>query len=717
LGVLSYIISVSAGWDHACARTEEGYAYCWGSGANGQLGNNATPTTQSTPVQVVGVGGTGVLSDVTSVSAGGSTYGAHTCARTEQGYAYCWGYGVNGQLGNNATPTTQSTPVQVVGVGGTGVLSGVTSVSAGSAHTCARTEQGYAYCWGYGVNGRLGNNDTPTTQSTPVQVVGVGGTGVLSGVTSVSAGSAHTCARIEGGYAYCWGRGANGQLGNNATPTTQSTPVQVVGVGGTGVLSGVTSVSAGTSHTCARTEEGYAYCWGSGANGQLGNNATPTTQSTPVQVVGVGGTGVLSGVTSVSAGTSHTCARTEEGYAYCWGQGDIGRLGNNSTSSSSTPVQVVGVGGTGVLSGVTSVSAGSAHTCARTEEGYAYCWGSGTSGRLGNNDTAQSETPVQVVGVGGTGVLSGVTSVSAGSAHTCARTEEGYAYCWGSGTSGRLGNNDTAQSETPSRLSESAEQVSSQASPLSLPEVLTPAPEPRKDMPTAGDQVQAVGLEITILPKAKPPSRLSESAEQVSSQASPLSLPEVITPAPEPRKDMPTAGDQVQAVGLEITILPKAKPPSRLSESAEQVSSQASPLSLPEHPTPAPEPRKDMPTAGDIIIVVGLETTVSWIAQPLSKLPESAEQVSSQASPLSQPGDNTPAPEPRKDMPTAGVMLYTASSELALFLIIEFLRELLFFSLTPSLSQARSPDHQPLITQGHITYSQQSPSSPYLKPL
>ena len=47
---------------------------------------------------------------------------------------------------------------------------------------------------------------------------------------------------------------------------------------------------------------------------------------------------------SITAGNLHTCALTTEGKAYCWGQGSIGQLGNNSTTDSSIPLAVSSVG-------------------------------------------------------------------------------------------------------------------------------------------------------------------------------------------------------------------------------------------------------------------------------------------------------------------------------------------------------------------------------------
>ena len=417
------VTAVSTGAVHSCA-VADGKAYCWGSGEYGQLGNGTT-SNSSVPVAV---DTSGVLAGktVTAVSAGGS----HSCAVAD-GSAYCWGSGEFGQLGND---TTNSSSVPVA-VDTSGVLAGktVTAVSAGGAvHSCAVAD-GKAYCWGSGYKGVLGNNATDDS-SVPVAVHT---SGELAGktVTAVSAGGSHSCA-VADGSAYCWGSGSQGQLGNGATGNAR-VPVRAP-TGGT-----VTAVSAGDSHSCA-VADGKAYCWGSGFKGVLGNNAT-NDSTVPVAV---DTSGVLAGktVTAVSAGASLSCA-VADGKAYCWGSGEFGQLGNDTTSNSSVPVAV---DTSGVLAGktVTAALARTFHSCA-VADGKAYCWGWGESdsGLLGNNTSSESRVPVAV---DTSGVLAGktVTAVSAGGSHSCA-VADGKAYCWGAGESGQLGNDMSSKSRVP----------------------------------------------------------------------------------------------------------------------------------------------------------------------------------------------------------------------------------------------------------------------------
>jgi alpha-tubulin suppressor-like RCC1 family protein len=324
-----------------------------------------------------------------SISA--SLAGYHTCAVTAVGGVDCWGNNAQGQLGNNST-TLSSTPVQVEGPGGSGFLTGAVAASAGYQHSCALTAPGAVYCWGANGQGQLGTSST-TASYVPVQVDGPGGSGYLSGIAAVSAGYEHTCALTAAGGVYCWGANFDGQLGTNST-TASLVPVQVVGLGGSGYLSGITAVSVGYQHTCALTTAGGVYCWGSNGSGQLGTTATAQSNA-PIQVMAPGGSGYLSGITAISAGSYHTCGLTTAGAVYCWGDNTDGDLGNGSTTASSLPVQVDAVlGSSGFLTGMTSIAAGGYHTCALTVTDLVDCWGYNALGQLGWG-TSNWSVPVQ----------------------------------------------------------------------------------------------------------------------------------------------------------------------------------------------------------------------------------------------------------------------------------------------------------------------------------
>jgi alpha-tubulin suppressor-like RCC1 family protein len=359
-GVTLEAVQISAGFEHTCAVTRAGAAYCWGRNTYGQLGDG-TIDARLTPTPVVGLS-----SGVASISAGHS----HTCAVTTAGAAYCWGLNGNGQLGDGTT-TRRSTPTPVVGLS-----SGVASISAGFSHTCALTTSGAVLCWGHNSYGELGDGTT-TYRLTPMPVVGLS-----SGVASISVRvhAQHTCAVTTAGAAYCWGSNYYGQLGDG-TKTNRLTPTPVVGLS-----SGVASISAGGNNTCAVTTAGAAYCWGLNGSGQLGDG-TKTNRLTPTPVVGLS-----SGVASISAVHLHTCAVTTAGAAYCWGHNSYGEVGDGTTTARSTPTPVAGLS-----SGVASISAGNKHTCALTTAGAVYCWGGNGTGQLGDGTTTQRYTPVPTV--------------------------------------------------------------------------------------------------------------------------------------------------------------------------------------------------------------------------------------------------------------------------------------------------------------------------------
>ena len=286
----------------------------------------------------------------------------------------------------------------------------VTQISGGQYFACALTTSGGVKCWGDNHDGQLGdssNSDRPI----PVDVKGVGGVGLLSGIAAISAGgstfirSNHSCALTTSGGVKCWGGNQDGQLGDNST-FDSLTPVDVVGMS-----TGVVAISAGSSHTCALTTGGGVKCWGRNTEGQVGDGSA-LQRETPVDV-----SGLTSGVSAISAGAYETCALTTAGGMKCWGRNVFGQLGDGSVLQRNAPVDV-----SGLTSGVLAIAAGNQTTCAVTSAGGAKCWGDNLYGQIGDGTTAPRHTPVDV-----SGLTSGVVRLanSAGSEHSCALMTSG----------------------------------------------------------------------------------------------------------------------------------------------------------------------------------------------------------------------------------------------------------------------------------------------------
>ncbi len=208
-----------------------------------------------------------------------------------------------------------------------------------------------------------------------------------------------------------------------------------------GIISAAT-ISAGQGHSCAVTTTGAVRCWGLNDYGQLGNGTT-TNSSVPVGVVGLG-----SGVVAVSTGWSYSCAVTTTGAVKCWGDNQYGELGDGTTTSSTVPVAVSGLS-SGVAAVSTSLNSGmggstGAHSCAVTTAGAVMCWGTNTNGELGDGTTTDSLVPVAVSGLSST-----AAQVSVNINFSCAVTTAGAAMCWGGNAVGTLGDGTTTDSLVP----------------------------------------------------------------------------------------------------------------------------------------------------------------------------------------------------------------------------------------------------------------------------
>lgn len=352
---------VATGGEHSCALSEAGQVWCWGRGLDGELGTG-NKDSRATPALV-----TGGLT-FKAVTAGD----AHTCALATDGAAWCWGWNAFFQRGNSIDGT-EAAPVRVTG------NRTFTHISAGAHHTCALGTDSIAYCWGYNRFGQLGNGTT-NTAGEPYAVVG------NVKFSGLSAGAYHTCGVTSVGSAYCWGKNDFGQLGIGTSATMSTTPAVVAG--------GVTfrEIDGGATHTCGVATDSRFYCWGSSAYGELGDGAVFKEglpgRFTPYPVSENFPRGV-----KIDAGTYHTCAFGDGGVTRCWGRGDYGQLAIGSTNDNFHPQPV------SIFRERTRFTAlglgGLTHACGIIDR-EVYCWGTGHLGQLGVEQSFFTALPQRV---------------------------------------------------------------------------------------------------------------------------------------------------------------------------------------------------------------------------------------------------------------------------------------------------------------------------------
>ncbi|MGB7587798.1 MAG: Ig-like domain-containing protein [Solirubrobacterales bacterium] len=445
-------VGVTGGKYFTCAQLDNGTVRCWGESYYGQLGygNQNTVGDNETPglAGPVDLGtGHGVLETTTGTN--------HSCALFDTGVVRCWGLNSSGQLGDGNTANIGDN--ENPGAGGIVDLGGRSAVeiAAGEAHTCALLDDGTVRCWGKGASGQLGygntenigDNETPGSVA-PVYLAG-------ESAVAIAAGASHTCALMTTGTVRCWGLGTNGRLGYGNTENIGDTelPGEVAPV----VLgASAVAISAGAAHTCARLADGTLRCWGLGTGGRLGyastesigDNETPSTAG----AVNVGGSAV-----AIAAGGIHTCSRLTDGTVRCWGSGLNGRLGYANTTAIGDNETPSSAGAVNIGRTTAMITAGGNHTCARLTDGTVRCWGLATSGQLGYGNTeniGDNETP-STTGPVDLGTGRSAIDISAGGSHTCAALDNGTVRCWGLATSGQLGYGNTenvGDNETPGSL-------------------------------------------------------------------------------------------------------------------------------------------------------------------------------------------------------------------------------------------------------------------------
>jgi alpha-tubulin suppressor-like RCC1 family protein len=361
------VSSIAHGSAHTIILKHTGAVFSCGWNNYGQLGIGNT-TFYDRFMPVLDVGGSNFLSDVSAISCGA------LCSHFVKRNGTVFGCGLNlyGNLGDNTT-TQRNSLVQVVGVGASGVLTDIKQVASGFGNnnvTLFLKNDGTVYGCGNNVFGTLGDNTT-TQRNAPVQMVDVGALGFINNVKQICVNSSTTMLLKNDGTVFACGANTFGQIGDNSYIQRNSV-VQVRGVGGAGFLSNIIQVAASgaSSHSLFLRGDGAVYGCGFNGFGQLGRNDTVSIPYV-MRVMSSDGNGTINGIIQIANNANTSYFLRYDGTLMSCGGGDItmssnyanvSQLGNGFTSNVLLPKSVYDSYGSNIMRGISQLSVGGVNT-------------------------------------------------------------------------------------------------------------------------------------------------------------------------------------------------------------------------------------------------------------------------------------------------------------------------------------------------------------------
>lgn len=252
---------LACGRGHCCALDVDAAVRCWGANDAGQLGAGDLAA-HAAPVLVA----------LPGPAAQVAAFGDDSCARLRDGAVLCWGHAGQGALGDGGVAhgcpvvgDCSPTPVRVVGV------EAAEGLSLGARGGCVR-QRGGVRCWGWNVNGRVGDGATED-RPTPVTLAG------LDDAVEVYSGAFAGCVIRAGRGVKCWGTADLAAPGAfDAGPNLL--PMTVPGV------DAAVAVTGGWYHLCALRTDGAVTCWGANNFAQLARE-NPSPSAGPVRIAGL----------------------------------------------------------------------------------------------------------------------------------------------------------------------------------------------------------------------------------------------------------------------------------------------------------------------------------------------------------------------------------------------------------------------------------------------
>ncbi len=325
------IIEIAMSEDFAYAITLHNQVYFWGHNSSG-VQDTGSNLSVNIPQNVTGDFMLNEDEEIIEINPGNG----FVVVLTNQNRVLVRGNNSNGQLGTGDT-TNRYAYVDITANFSLGVNEEFIDIVTGRVFSLALTSENRLFAWGGNYDGELGLGDN-IDRFSPTEITNQFVFETSEVITHISAGWYHSMVVTNLNKIYTFGSNTFGELGNNST-VSSNVPVDITDKFVFDYLETIKSIELGSSMSGLVTSYDKVYTWGFNTYGNLGNGTFDLTKE-PRGIMNQFNLNYNEVFLKITLGWNHGGIVTNQGRMFIWGDNGYGQIGNQTNTSSNTPVNI-----------------------------------------------------------------------------------------------------------------------------------------------------------------------------------------------------------------------------------------------------------------------------------------------------------------------------------------------------------------------------------------